>query len=136
MDAIRGMLASFCTVVRDGAEQRIPPSQLVPGDIVRLSLGDRVPADLRVIATTELKTVRCYSFRPLRSAYPRIPRRDLRACWFILRPPRMQPAACFLLLKQTRTKRCRLPACSTSCALRRALLPALTAGTPAPVLSP
>ena len=56
MDAIKSMLASSCTVIRDGAEQRIDPRTLVPGDIVRLGLGDRVPADMRIIFTQDLKT--------------------------------------------------------------------------------
>ena len=56
MNAIKGMLAASCTVIRDGKEQRIDPVTLVPGDVVRLGLGDRVPADLRIIYTADLKT--------------------------------------------------------------------------------
>ena len=44
-----------CTVIRDGAESRVAAVELVPGDVVLLSLGDRVPADLRIIAHKELK---------------------------------------------------------------------------------
>ena len=39
-------------VIREGQEIRIPPQDLVPGDIVRLNLGDRVPADVRLIAVS------------------------------------------------------------------------------------
>ena len=53
---IHSLLAATSTVVRDGAEQRIDASQLVPGDVVRLALGDRVPADLRIIASSEMRT--------------------------------------------------------------------------------
>ena len=50
------MMASSSAVIRDGAEKRIDPTTLVPGDIVRLCLGDRVPADLRIIYTADLRT--------------------------------------------------------------------------------
>lgn len=54
--SIKGMMASSTAVIRDGTERRIDPAELVPGDLVRLCLGDRVPADLRIIATYDLRT--------------------------------------------------------------------------------
>jgi hypothetical protein len=48
MEAIRGMLSPSATVLRDGEEQELPARDLVPGDIVLLKSGDRVPADMRV----------------------------------------------------------------------------------------
>jgi sodium/potassium-transporting ATPase subunit alpha len=53
---IHGMLAAQSLVVRDGVERRIAATQLVPGDVVRLALGDRVPADLRIIVSDDLRT--------------------------------------------------------------------------------
>ena len=53
---IAGLLASRCLVVRDGVERRVDAAQLVPGDVVRLALGDRVPADLRVLVSDDLRT--------------------------------------------------------------------------------
>lgn len=54
-DALTAMLSRDAVVVRDGGpDQIIPATELVPGDIVRLSLGDRVPADLRLIEATNL----------------------------------------------------------------------------------
>lgn len=47
--SIRNMLPAQCAVVRDGKEFRIPAEQLVLGDIVHLTIGNRVPADLRLI---------------------------------------------------------------------------------------
>ena len=44
-----------CTVIRDGRESRIAACELVPGDLVLLGLGDRVPADVRLIDHRELK---------------------------------------------------------------------------------
>ena len=50
MDAIRGMLAPHANVIRDGGRIRIDGEQLVPGDIVLLEAGDKVPADLRLVS--------------------------------------------------------------------------------------
>ena len=55
---IHALLAATCVVIRDGEERRIDAQDLVVGDLVRLGTGDRVPADLRVIATSELRTER------------------------------------------------------------------------------
>ncbi len=48
MAAIRGMLAPRAAVRRDGQRTTIDGAELVPGDIVLLEAGDKVPADLRV----------------------------------------------------------------------------------------
>ncbi|RMX07899.1 cation-transporting P-type ATPase [Corticibacter populi] len=55
LDAIRGMLSLQAMVVRDGQRQVIDAEALVPGDLVLLASGDRVPADLRLVAVTELR---------------------------------------------------------------------------------
>ncbi|MGE3744996.1 MAG: cation-translocating P-type ATPase [Sphingomonadaceae bacterium] len=55
MAAIRGMLAPHTAVLRDGARQNIDAVDLIPGDIVLLEAGDRVPADLRLIKARGLK---------------------------------------------------------------------------------
>ncbi|NMB74822.1 MAG: cation-transporting P-type ATPase [Myxococcales bacterium] len=48
-------LQSLATVIRGGKKQQIPAVELVPGDIVLLQAGDRVPADLRLFATRDLR---------------------------------------------------------------------------------
>lgn len=53
--AIRGMLAPHATVMRGGTRSEIDATTLVPGDVVVLASGDRVPADLRLIASRELR---------------------------------------------------------------------------------
>jgi len=53
--ALQRMLAPRCKVVRDGREQNIDVRTLVPGDIVLLETGDRVPADLRLVEAINLK---------------------------------------------------------------------------------
>lgn len=52
---IRQMLSANANVCRDGAWQQLAADALVPGDIVKLRSGDRVPADLRLLETTELR---------------------------------------------------------------------------------
>jgi magnesium-transporting ATPase (P-type) len=49
MAAIRDMLAPRAAVLRDGARVTVDGAALVPGDIVLLEAGDKVPADLRVL---------------------------------------------------------------------------------------
>ena len=49
MAAIRQMLAPHAAVLRDGRRMTVDGAEIVPGDIVLLEAGDKVPADLRVI---------------------------------------------------------------------------------------
>ena len=49
LDAIRSMIAPRAVVLRDGARTSVSVSVLVPGDVVMLEAGDKVPADLRLI---------------------------------------------------------------------------------------
>jgi magnesium-transporting ATPase (P-type) len=49
MDAIRQMLAPHASVLRDGERRSVEGDLLVPGDIVLLEAGDKVPADLRLL---------------------------------------------------------------------------------------
>lgn len=53
--AIKDMLAPEARVLRDGRRTQVPAEHLVPGDIVLFEPGDRVPADLRVIASYGLR---------------------------------------------------------------------------------
>ena len=55
MDSIRRMLALRASVVRDGNRQNIEGELLVPGDIVLLEAGDKVPADIRMLETHGLQ---------------------------------------------------------------------------------
>lgn len=55
LEALKKMAKSEALVVRDGKERVIEDTELVPGDIVRLHDGDKVPADCRLISTVNLK---------------------------------------------------------------------------------
>ena len=48
IEALKKMMVPECTVRRDGENKVIPARELVPGDVVLLEGGDRVPADLRL----------------------------------------------------------------------------------------
>ncbi len=54
LDAIRHMLSQQAMVKRDGRFVSLPAEQLVPGDVVLLQSGDKVPADLRLFKSREL----------------------------------------------------------------------------------
>ena len=55
LDAIRDMLSLHAQVIRDGRRREIEAEQLVPGDIVFIASGDKVPADLRLIEVRSLR---------------------------------------------------------------------------------
>jgi magnesium-transporting ATPase (P-type) len=56
LDSIRNMLSAEARAVRDGETRMIPADELVPGDIVLLESGDKVPADLRLADVKNLRT--------------------------------------------------------------------------------
>jgi magnesium-transporting ATPase (P-type) len=55
IDALARMVVTETTVRRDGKRQRVPSVELVPGDVVLLQSGDRVPADLRLYRVRSLQ---------------------------------------------------------------------------------
>jgi magnesium-transporting ATPase (P-type) len=56
LDAIRNMLSSEARTQRGGGPRMIPAEELVPGDVVLLESGDKVPADLRLTEVKNLRT--------------------------------------------------------------------------------
>ncbi|MGE4429805.1 MAG: HAD-IC family P-type ATPase [Sphingobium sp.] len=54
LEAIQQMIAPRASVVRDGVRQRIAVTEIVPGDMVLIEAGDRVPADLRLLHARRL----------------------------------------------------------------------------------
>jgi magnesium-transporting ATPase (P-type) len=56
LDSIRGMLSAQARAVRGGEPRIMPAEDLVPGDVVLLESGDKVPADLRLVDVRNLRT--------------------------------------------------------------------------------
>lgn len=56
LDSIRNMLSSEARTLRGGEARMIPAEELVPGDVVLLESGDKVPADLRLVEVKNLRT--------------------------------------------------------------------------------
>ena len=55
LDALRAMVLTHAKVVRGGHEQNLPSERLVPGDVVLVEAGDKIPADLRLLEESELE---------------------------------------------------------------------------------
>mmetsp|Transcript_503 Transcript_503/g.1740 ORF Transcript_503/g.1740 Transcript_503/m.1740 type:complete len:1169 (+) Transcript_503:286-3792(+) len=55
MEGFAKLIPKDCKVTRNGVKSKIDPSELVPGDLVDVSDGDQIPADIRVLKATELK---------------------------------------------------------------------------------
>lgn len=55
LEGIQNMLSLEAAVLRDGKRLEIPADEVVPGDIVLFSAGDRLPADVRLIEANNLK---------------------------------------------------------------------------------
>ena len=55
LKALKKMLAPSIRVLREGAEARVPSRELVPGDVMLLEAGDRIPADARLAEIHSLK---------------------------------------------------------------------------------
>ncbi|MGA6964062.1 MAG: HAD-IC family P-type ATPase, partial [Xanthobacteraceae bacterium] len=56
LDSIRNMLSAEARAVRGGETRMVPAEELVPGDIVLLESGDKIPADLRLVEVKNLRT--------------------------------------------------------------------------------
>ncbi|MDY6869104.1 MAG: HAD-IC family P-type ATPase [Actinomycetota bacterium] len=54
LQSLRAMVHTDARVVRDGQERSVTSEELVPGDLVLIEAGDKVPADLRIVRQTEL----------------------------------------------------------------------------------
>jgi Ca2+-transporting ATPase len=55
IEALSRMVPQDAHVIRDGRSRSVPSAELVPGDILQLASGDRVPADVRVLQSRNLQ---------------------------------------------------------------------------------
>jgi len=55
LELLKRMAAPTATVIREGREMMIPAREVVPGDIIQVKTGDKVPADARVLESFNLK---------------------------------------------------------------------------------
>ncbi|MBO8158529.1 calcium-translocating P-type ATPase, SERCA-type [Thermosyntropha sp.] len=55
LNEIKKLASPYAKVIRDGERQKIPSSELVPGDIVFIEAGDKIPADVRLIEVFSLE---------------------------------------------------------------------------------
>ncbi len=55
IEALRHMAAPTASVIRDGVEVNLPSRELVPGDVVIIHTGDRIPADARLLEAVNLQ---------------------------------------------------------------------------------
>ena len=55
IEALRNMLAPMATVIRDGRQQDLPARDIVPGDLLALAAGQKVPADLELRTASGLR---------------------------------------------------------------------------------
>ncbi|HYG79893.1 MAG TPA: HAD-IC family P-type ATPase, partial [Pyrinomonadaceae bacterium] len=55
IEALREMAAPTATTIRDDTEREVPARELVPGDVLLLAAGDKVPADVRLTASINLQ---------------------------------------------------------------------------------
>nr|MDO8115721.1 HAD-IC family P-type ATPase [Candidatus Sigynarchaeota archaeon] len=56
IEALRNITSHDSVVIRDGKQERVNANELVPGDLIILNEGDRVPADARLVVSKDLAT--------------------------------------------------------------------------------
>jgi Ca2+-transporting ATPase len=56
LEALKKMLSPAITVLRGGREEEVPSKELVPGDVLLLEAGDKIPADARLV---EIRSLKC-----------------------------------------------------------------------------
>ncbi|KAG8926869.1 High affinity Ca2+/Mn2+ P-type ATPase-like protein [Tulasnella sp. 418] len=54
LESLNKLVPHHCHILRDGHQHHLLANELVPGDIVRFGVGDRVPADIRLITAVDL----------------------------------------------------------------------------------
>lgn len=55
MESLNKLVPHHCHIIRDGQQYHLLANELVPGDVVKFSVGDRVPADIRLVSAVDLE---------------------------------------------------------------------------------
>ncbi|KAF8806624.1 Ca-transporting ATPase [Phlegmacium glaucopus] len=55
LEALNKLVPHHCHVIREGETLHVLANELVPGDLVKFSTGDRIPADIRLVDTVDLE---------------------------------------------------------------------------------
>ena len=65
LEGFKELIPQYTVTVRDGKDMSVKASELVCGDLIELKAGDKVPADVRIFTSNELKV--CFSSMTRRS---------------------------------------------------------------------
>ncbi len=55
LESLNKLVPHHCHIVRDGKQLHLLANEAVPGDLVTFSIGDRIPADLRILSAADLE---------------------------------------------------------------------------------
>ena len=55
LEALNKLVPHYCHLLRDGKQLHLLANELVPGDVVTLTTGDRVPADVRMLTAVDVE---------------------------------------------------------------------------------
>jgi Ca2+-transporting ATPase len=55
LEALNKLVPHHCHIIRDGKQIHLLANEVVPGDLVTFTTGDRIPADLRIITPVDLE---------------------------------------------------------------------------------
>ncbi|KAG8891669.1 High affinity Ca2+/Mn2+ P-type ATPase-like protein, partial [Tulasnella sp. 403] len=55
LESLNKLVPHHCHIIRDGQQYHLLANELVPGDVVRFSVGDRIPADIRLVTAVDLE---------------------------------------------------------------------------------
>lgn len=55
MEGFKNFIPPKCKVIRDGKTESIDALKIVVGDLIEIRMGDRIPADIRIVSSDEMK---------------------------------------------------------------------------------
>ena len=55
MEGFKNFIPPKCKVVREGKTELVDAAKIVVGDLIEVRMGDRIPADIRIVSSDEMK---------------------------------------------------------------------------------